>query len=120
MRRWCIAMAVALGTGPALAETTVTENGGDTYVAGETVTQTLDAAGDVFVAGRSTTILGQTEGDFHSAGFDVVIGIDVAEDAYAAGANDVIGGYPSKGGRIPRHSMVRLTEACPQRGATCC
>lgn len=41
MRRWCIAMAVALGTGPALAETTVTENGGDTYVAGETVTQTL-------------------------------------------------------------------------------
>ncbi|MEL6888694.1 MAG: hypothetical protein AAFO86_08285 [Pseudomonadota bacterium] len=90
-------MAVALGTGPALAETTVTENGGDTYVAGETVTQTLDAAGDVFVAGRSTTILGQTEGDFHSAAFDVVVDIDVAEDAYAAGATVTLKGTVGDG-----------------------
>ena len=97
MRRWCMAVAVALGTGPALAETTVTENGGDTYVAGETVTQPLDAAGDVFVAGRSTTILGQTEGDFHSAGFDVVVDIDVAQDAYAAGATVTLKGTVGDG-----------------------
>ncbi len=85
-------MTMFLAAAPAGAETILTENGGDTFVAGETVTQTVDAAGDVFVTGRSTTVLGQAEGDFHASGFDVVIDVDVGEDAYAAGAHVTLKG----------------------------
>ncbi|MEL6620834.1 MAG: hypothetical protein AAFP16_18305 [Pseudomonadota bacterium] len=81
------ALAMLLTAASAGAETVLTEHGGDTFVAGETVTQTLDTDGDVFVAGRSTTVLGQIEGDFHAAGFDVVVDVGVGEDAYAAGAH---------------------------------
>jgi len=78
--------AIAAACAPAQAQIVMTENGGDTFVAGETVARTVDAAGDVFVSGRSTTVLGQAGGDLHAAGFDVVIDAVVGADAYAAGA----------------------------------
>lgn len=89
MRMRClpaVAMMVFLSAQSGVADTVLSELGGDTFVSGETVTQTLDASGDVFVAGRSTTVLGRMDGDFHASGFDVVIDADVGEDAYAAGA----------------------------------
>ena len=78
--------AIAAAYAPARAQTVMTENGGDTFIAGETVARTVDAAGDVFVSGRSTIVLGQAGGDLHAAGFDVVIEAAVGADAYAAGA----------------------------------
>ncbi|MGJ8561458.1 MAG: hypothetical protein ACSHX3_14585 [Litorimonas sp.] len=81
---------------PATSETVVTEAGGDTYTAGETVVRTLDADRDVFAAGRSTTVLGKTQGDMHVSGFDVKMSADVSEDAYAAGATVTISGTVGK------------------------
>ncbi|WP_299706765.1 hypothetical protein [uncultured Tateyamaria sp.] len=85
-----IGFALCVSTGS--AETVVTEHGGDTFVSGETITQTLEVSGDAFVAGRSTTVLGQANEDFHVAGFDVLIEADVGEDAYAAGATVTLKG----------------------------
>lgn len=84
-----VTIAISL---PAMSETVVTEAGGDTYAAGETVVRTLDADRDVFAAGRSTTVLGKTQGDMHVSGFDVKMSADVSEDAYAAGATVTISG----------------------------
>ena len=89
------AITIALSL-PATSETVVTEAGGDTYTAGETVVRTLDADRDVFAAGRSTTVLGKTQGDMHVSGFDVKMSADVSEDAYAAGATVTISGTVGK------------------------
>ena len=88
-----IAFCAAL---PIQAETVTTENGGDTFTAGETVIRTLDADRDVFVAGRSTTVLGRTGGDLHASGFDVKVETDVTEDAYVAGATVTVTGEVDK------------------------
>ena len=61
------ALTVALSL-PVMSETVVTEAGGDTFAAGETLVRTLDADRDVFAAGRSTTVLGKTQGDMHDFG----------------------------------------------------
>lgn len=89
------AITIALSL-PATSETVVTEAGGDTFTAGETVVRTLDADRDVFAAGRSTTVLGKTQGDMHVSGFDVKMNADVSEDAYAAGATVTISGAVGK------------------------
>lgn len=81
---------------PAHADPVTTENGGDTFTAGETVARTLDADRDVFVAGRSATVLGRTTGDMHVSGFDVKLDADVGEDAYAAGATVTLTGTIAK------------------------
>ncbi|WP_134643187.1 hypothetical protein [Pseudaestuariivita atlantica] len=81
---------------PAVSETVLTEAGGDTFAAGETLVRTLDADRDVFAAGRSTTVLGETQGDLHVSGFDVKMSADVVEDAYAAGATVTISGSVDK------------------------
>ncbi|MDJ0637748.1 MAG: hypothetical protein QNJ20_02860 [Paracoccaceae bacterium] len=87
------AVALALSSAlPISAETVTTENGGDTFTAGETVIRTLDADRDVFAAGRSTTVLGRAGGDMHASGFDVKMDADVTEDAYAAGATVTVTG----------------------------
>ncbi|MEX0311992.1 MAG: hypothetical protein AB3N17_17290, partial [Tateyamaria sp.] len=77
---------------PGSADTSVSEHGGDTFIASGAVSHTLDASGDAFAAGRSTTVLGQVDGDFHAAGFDVVVDLDVGQDAYAAGATVTVKG----------------------------
>lgn len=95
MRKRClpaVLIGIVLSVSSAGAETVVTEHGGDTFVSGETIAQTLEVSGDTFVAGRSTTVLGQANGDFHIAGFDVRIDADVGEDAYAAGATVMVRG----------------------------
>lgn len=81
-----LVFAIVMTATSATPDNVVAENGGDTFVAGEAVTQTLDASGDVFVAGRSMTVLGAADEDFHAAGFDVVIDARIGADAYAAGA----------------------------------
>ena len=95
MRMRCLGAALAImliESGVASAENTLVENGGDTFIAGGTVTQTVEASGDVFVAGRSATVLGNTDADLHVSGFDVVVGADSAEDTYAAGFTVTIKG----------------------------
>ncbi|MEX0369168.1 MAG: hypothetical protein AB3N09_00955 [Tateyamaria sp.] len=83
---------VAVCAVPSSADTSVSEHGGDTFIASGAVSHTLDASGDAFAAGRSTTVLGQVDGDFHAAGFDVVVDLDVGQDAYAAGATVTVKG----------------------------
>ncbi|WP_299554547.1 hypothetical protein [uncultured Tateyamaria sp.] len=118
-----VAMAVLLSVSQGWAQTNVMENGGDTFVTGETLTQTLDATGDVFAMGRSTTVLGQTDGDFHASGFDVVIDAGVREDAYAAGATVTLKGtvaqdFSAAGVTVRTEATSRVTGNARLAGAT--
>ena len=54
-----------------VADTTSKTNGSDTFIAGSTVTETLDAEREVFIAGRAVTAKGASRGDTHVAGFDL-------------------------------------------------
>ena len=117
MRKFGLSAATAtmiLAAAPIMADTVIAEHGGDTFVAGETITQTVDATGDVFVAGRSATVLGDTAGDFHVAGFDVVIQSDVAQDAYAAGATVTLKG--TTGADFTAAGFTVRTEAASRVG----
>ncbi|MFA8444220.1 hypothetical protein [Yoonia sp.] len=79
--------ALALSAAPSLAEQVSREHGGDTYLAGEAVTETLAATGDVFAAGSVVTTTGTTSGDTHVAGYDVAVGTQTGGDLYAAGSS---------------------------------
>ena len=79
--------ALALSAAPSLAEQVSREHGGDTYLAGETVTETLAATGDIFAAGSVVTTKGTTSGDTHVAGYDVAVSTQTGGDLYAAGSS---------------------------------
>ncbi len=79
--------ALAFSTAPSLAEQVSREHGGDTYLAGEAVTETLAATGDVFAAGSVVTTTGTTSGDTHVAGYDVAVSTQTGGDLYAAGSS---------------------------------
>lgn len=81
-----IAVTLVLSFGSASAETVSKVNGSDTFIAGSTVTQVVEADRDLFLAGRAVTAKGQAGGDSHIAGFGVDIETDSAADLYAAGA----------------------------------
>ena len=81
--------AMVLAT-PLGAQTVSTSNGGDSFTAGSTITQTYDASGDIFTAGEVVTISGQSGGDVHVAGMDLDVGTNAAADLYAAGATVTI------------------------------
>lgn len=85
------ALALCVTTG-AIAGTDTMENGGDTFVTGGTVANTIDTQGDTFVAARSAATRGSSQGDLHVTGFDVSVSADTAEDLYAAGVTVVIRG----------------------------
>lgn len=77
---------LALSAAPATAEQVSRTHGGDTYLAGETVTETLSATGDVFAAGSVVSTAGTTSGDTHAAGYDVDVSTQTGGDVYAAGS----------------------------------
>lgn len=83
----CLALA-----GAAFAQTTTMENGGDTFISGGTVANTIDTEGDTFVAARSAATRGATAGDLHVAGFDVSVSTDTGDDLYAVGFSVVVRG----------------------------
>lgn len=72
---------------PVLAEQVSRVHGGDTYLAGEAITETLTATGDVFAAGSVITTSGRAAGDTHAFGYDVDIGTQTGGDVYAAGSS---------------------------------
>jgi len=74
----------------ATAETKQAESGGDTFISGPVVNQTLEASGDTFVAARTVVASGQSKGDMHAAGFDVTVNADAGQDLYAAGFSVVV------------------------------
>ena len=83
-----IGLAVSAQAEPVMS----TRNGSDTFIAGPSVTETLDARGDSFIAGQSAVARGVSDGDLHVAGFDVSVSADTGEDLYAAGATVVVRG----------------------------
>ena len=86
----CLLVGLAM---PAWGEPVmVTRNGTDTFIAGASVTETLDTQGDSFIAGQSAVARGISEGDLHVAGFDVSVSADTREDLYAVGATVVLRG----------------------------
>ena len=85
-----IAVVGLMLTGPVWAQNLNREHGGDTYAAGEAVTQTLSATGDVFAAGSVITTSGSASGDIHAAGFDININTETGQDLYAAGSSVTI------------------------------
>ena len=95
-----VAAVLVLGQG-AVAETVELSHGGDTFLVGPVVNETVSASGDAFVAARNASALGSTQGDMHVTGFDVSVGADAAEDVYAFGATrwlsrGRIGGRPDR------------------------
>ena len=91
MRHFLIATIASLTlAGPGLAQNVSRVHGGDTYTAGEAVTETLSATGDVFAAGSVITTSGSASGDIHAAGYDVNISTNTGGDIYAAGSSVTI------------------------------
>lgn len=74
------------------ADTSEFVHGGDSYISGGTVTQSLDSTGDAFVSGRRIVAGGTSQGDLHVAGFDLTINADAAEDLYAIGGTILVRG----------------------------
>ncbi len=79
--------AIAVSAAPVMAEQVSRTHGGDTYLAGDTVTETLSATGDVFAAGSVVSTSGSTSGDTHVAGYNVDISTQTGGDVYAAGSS---------------------------------
>jgi len=79
--------ALALSAVSAMGQQVSREHGGDTYLAGEAVTETLSATRDVFAAGSVVTTSGSVGGDAHVAGYDVDISTRTGGDVYAAGSS---------------------------------
>ena len=78
--------AAALFAGTAtFADVASNSHGGDEYIAGTGVNETLRAGRDVFAAGNSVTLKGTSGADAHVAGFDVDVESAVGADLYAAG-----------------------------------
>ena len=116
MRHFVIATIASLVlAGPGLAQNVSRVHGGDTYSAGETVTETLSATGDVFAAGSVITTSGSTSGDIHAAGFDVNISTNTGGDLYAAGSSVTISA-PVGDDITAAGFSVRSTAAAPVEG----
>jgi len=79
--------AFVLSAVSATAQQVSREHGGDTYLAGEAVTEALSAPGDVFAAGSVVTTSGSVSGDAHVAGYDVDISTRTGGDLYAVGSS---------------------------------
>ena len=92
-----LAVAISLFlSSQALSETAVLQNGRDTFIAAETVSETLDTPGDTFVSARTANARGVARGDLHVAGFDVSIDAETTEDLYGAGFTVTIRGKTSE------------------------
>ncbi len=100
---------------PVLAENATRVHGGDTYSAGETVTETLSATGDVFAAGSVITTSGSASGDIHAAGYDVNVSTTTGGDVYAAGSSVTISAPVAEDVTAAGFS-VRSTAAAPVDG----
>lgn len=90
--RFAAAVALTALSHAACADTVLTRNGDDTFLAGAQVSQTLDTVGDTFVAARSARLNGAAQGDLHVSGLDVSVTADAAEDLYVMGGTVVIRG----------------------------
>ncbi|MEW9920955.1 hypothetical protein AB2B41_15175 [Marimonas sp. MJW-29] len=86
-KAWLAFIFVALWAAVCQAETVQVQHGGDTFVSGGTISQTLDSSGDAFVTGRRVVAGGTSQGDLHVTGFDLTINTNAGEDLYAAGAS---------------------------------
>ncbi len=78
--------------GTAFADSASLLHGGDTFVAGAQVSETVHSGGDAFLAGRTVDARGSTGGDLHVSGFDISISADAKGDLYAAGATVIMRG----------------------------
>ncbi|MFC6636778.1 hypothetical protein GV827_14610 [Sulfitobacter sp. JBTF-M27] len=95
--RTCFAsIFMALLATVALSENVSLVHGGDTYLSGGTITQSLDSTGDAFVSGRRIVTGGVSQGDLHVTGFDITINADTAQDLYAVGGTVVVRGKVSE------------------------
>lgn len=68
------------------------QSGGDTFIAGSVVSETVDTTGDTFVAARTAVTRGVSQGDLHVTGLDVTVSADAARDLYAFGGTVVLRG----------------------------
>ena len=83
--------ALSLSTA-SVADTISTQNGGDTFLAGDQLTQPVATVGDTFMSARTVKVTGDVRGDLHVSGFDVSVNTDAAKDLYAVGGTVVIRG----------------------------
>ena len=66
--------------------------GGDTYVAGQSISVAQPVQRDVFEAGNNVTLAAPVADDAHLAGFDVQSTSDIGGNLYAAGFNVTVSG----------------------------
>jgi len=87
-----IAIIVASAAGADSDQMSSITHGGDTYIAGAQVTETIASTGDVFVTARTVEARGSAGQDLHVTGLDLSIGTETAGDLYAAGMTVVVRG----------------------------
>lgn len=116
-RHIAAACTILLLSGTPQADTLTSDSGGDTFVAGSSVVNTLDAARDTFIAGRTALARGIVKGDLHVAGFDTSVSADVGEDLYAAGATVVVRGSVAKDLSVAGYSVRTESTAETQGNA---
>ena len=92
-------------------------HGGDTYIAGGQVNETIRSTGDAFVSARTVEARGEADQDLHVAGLDVSIGTDVAGDIYAAGMTVVVRGAVGQDLTVAGFSIRTERDATTQGNA---
>lgn len=108
--------AVGLSTA-CFADTVSADNGGDRFVAGAQINQTLETPGDAFIFGRATTLGGTAQGDLHVGGMDVSLNTAVAEDLYAFGGTVIINSTVAKDLTAAAFSLRTQSSAATQGNA---
>lgn len=79
-------IAVSVISVPANSQTEPVEVGGDVFINGATITQSITAERDLLAVGASVSLSGNMTEDVHAIGFDVEIDGAIGGDVAAAGA----------------------------------
>lgn len=86
------ALFLVVSSGTTIADTARVTNGGDSFITGGAVSESIDTAGDAFIAARTADARGTVQGDTHVVGMDVTVTATTAKDLYAMGNTVVLNG----------------------------
>lgn len=92
LRKTLAVLALLCCAPMAHADTVRVEHGGDTFLSGQMINETLSAPRDAFATARTVLVGGETVGDLHVTGFDVTVTGNTAQDLYAVGGSIVLRG----------------------------
>ena len=112
-----VASILILSAAMAWSDTNQFESGGDTFISGALVNETLETSGDAFAAARTVTVSGQANGDLHATGLDVTVNADTSEDLYAFGGSVLVRSQVAKDLTIAGFSVRTSTSSATNGNA---